>query len=190
MNAEDMAMLRAENARLRAQVDSLQADNTRLVLELRATDRKRMVREFFVIADQKIGERPHVPDDATVRFRLRLIAEEFFELLHAANCDPAVEGVGSVESVVMDAIDTYSPIAVDLPALADATVDMDFVSEGLRVHFGINSTPLWAEVAACNLAKRGGPKRDGDLKLGKPSGWQPPRIRELLLVQGWDGRTA
>lgn len=177
--------------RLLTRIDELLENNTSKVLELRATDRKRMVREFFMLAGQTIGERPLVPDDEIVRFRLRLIAEEFFELLVAAfgltkegaDQDAKDKSVLAYESTMM-LINRYRP-DVDLPELIDASVDIDYVIEGLRVAFGVDSTPVWQEVHRTNMAKRGGSHREGDLKLLKPPGWVPPQIHTLLVAQGW-----
>ena len=67
-----------ELLRLRAQVTELQEKLTQATL-----DRRTQVREFFGVAGQMIAERPRVPDDALVRFRILLIAEEFLEMLEA-----------------------------------------------------------------------------------------------------------
>jgi predicted HAD superfamily Cof-like phosphohydrolase len=141
------------------------------------------VSRFFAIAGQTVGARPHVPDDKTVRLRLRLIAEEFFELLHASL------GMGTrvkaIESFTLDVID-HSPIMVDLPEFADATIDLDYVVEGARLAFGINGEPLWDAVHAANMAKMGGPKDPQTGKQLKPPGWTAPPIQELLMAQGWE----
>lgn len=157
---------------------------TELKLEVRRVDRRRMVREFFTVAQQAIGERPHVPNDEQVRFRLRLIAEEFFELLAAVPRGRSAYWV-SIRKEVMDAIDDIIGDTTDLPELTDACVDLQYVVEGLMVAFGINSTDVWQEVQRSNLSKMGGPKRESDGKLMKPPGWTPPDIEGVLRAGGW-----
>jgi predicted HAD superfamily Cof-like phosphohydrolase len=177
-----------EMRRLTGRVDELLAQGTRLTEELRVIDRKRNVREFFCVAGQAIGERPHVPDDATVRFRIRLPTEELFELLKAAfkGNPSAVLRLGDIEAHVMALIDGEA-LAVDLPDLIDASIDTDYTMEGLRIAFGVNSTPVWQSVHVANLKKLGGPRRESDNKLMKPPGWLPPDIEGELRKQGWAG---
>jgi predicted HAD superfamily Cof-like phosphohydrolase len=182
--------------RLMRQVDDLQADNTRLVTENRALkaeaaqrrgfimatsqqDRRGDVMQFFGIAGQEIGSAPHVPSETIIRFRLRLIAEEFLELLDASLCSTVLDHVGAT---IINAIDT-APVSVDMPAFADATIDLDYVVEGARVAFGIDGGPLWDLVHAANMAKMGCPKDPVTSKQLKPPGWKPPDIEGELRRQ-------
>lgn len=185
------------------QIAELQVNNTKLVLEnrrLRASlnastlweavsgdldgecTRKADVTRFHAeVCKVEIGTSPHVPSDEIVRARLALIAEEFFELLNAAGIDRDLEEWGIRHAIRED------PIEVDLPALADATIDLDYTVEGLRVSCGIDGRPLWRAVHAANMAKAGGPI-DEHGKLRKPPGWAPPNIAAELRAQGWSGR--
>jgi predicted HAD superfamily Cof-like phosphohydrolase len=80
----ELEKLRAENERLRVQVTELQARGTQYVQELREADRRKMVREFFIIANQERPERVLTPPEHVVRFRLDIVAEEFFEMVYSA----------------------------------------------------------------------------------------------------------
>lgn len=146
-----------------------------------------MVREFFAAVGQR---QPGFggATEAEVRLGLRLVAEEFFELLDAAygkcrlGIDSRIERAWQlVQGVVAD-----NDPAIDLPALVDATVDLDYVVEGLRVRLGVDGDPIWAAVHAANMAKSTGPIRE-DGKRTKPEGWTPPDVEGLLREQGWDG---
>lgn len=165
-----------DEQKLQARIDELQAVNTRLVEELRRSDRRQMVREFFVVADQRRPERVNEATEEEFRLGLRLVAEEFFELLAAS-----FGGAFGEERTVLDAIDS-SPLRIDLPDLVDATVDLDYVVEGLRVRLGVDVRPIWTAVHAANMAKMGGPKR-ADGKLQKPEGWRPADVAGLLREQ-------
>lgn len=145
----------------------------------------RQVRDFFAIAEQAPGEVPHVPDEATVRFRIRLVAEEFSELLDAIFGLDA-SGLPATAGLWRTIVDRY-PIQANLPEIADACADLDYVVAGLRVAFGIDGEPIARLVHAANMAKACGPKRESDGKRLKPPGWTPPDIVGELRRQGWKG---
>lgn len=129
-----------------------------------------MVLAFHKRFGQAIGARPHVPDEKTVRFRLSLIAEEFFELLEAAG----LKGVGNEtcqsdhgahgyenesEFVPRDMIATdiqEGSINVDLPAFVDALADLMYVIEGAAITMGVDMDPVLDEVQRANLSKMPG----------------------------------
>jgi predicted HAD superfamily Cof-like phosphohydrolase len=88
------------------------------------------------------------------------------------------------ESIILTAI-ADDEIRVDLPELADALADLDYVVEGARLEFGINGAPIATEVHRANMAKLDGPVRE-DGKKQKPEGWKPPDIESELRKQGWE----
>jgi predicted HAD superfamily Cof-like phosphohydrolase len=124
-----------------------------------------------------------VPEEARVRLRLALIAEEFLEVITAA-C-PLWDGTrkDEVADLLRDTIDNYS-IDVSLPDFVDGLADLDYVIEGTRLEFGIQGAPIAAEVHRANMAKVGGPKSPTGKQL-KPEGWKPPDIAGELQKQGW-----
>ncbi len=183
-------LLESENTALKKQVTELQTRMSEMVQELREVDRQKMVREFFVIVGQERPEHLRVPADDVVRFHMRLIAEEFFEILIATFCGndahPSVRSaIKSLDVGVQNIVSSY-PVRVDLPEWCDGTIDLDYVVEGARTAFGINTRPLWLAVQKANMAKAGGPVRESDGKRLKPPGWQPPDIAGLLKEQGWN----
>jgi len=126
---------------------------------------------------------PQVPPEERVRLRLRLIAEEFFEVIDAT-LSPKVPGMWNVlKSLVMDYINV-APVKVNMPELADGLCDLDYVVEGTRQEFGIDGGPVLEEVHAANMRKLDGPKREDGKRL-KPPGWKPPDIDTVLRKQGW-----
>lgn len=140
------------------------------------------VRDFFAIAEQVVADHPHVPDDGTVRLRMRLIAEEFLEQLEAAFAH-----TGEFELVRhhLHHLVDVAPVRVDLAKLVDAWADTDYVVEGARVAFGVDGEPVMALVHAANMAKAGGPVIAG--KKMKPKGWVAPDVVGELRRQGWAG---
>lgn len=144
------------------------------------------VREFHVAFNQPIEPAPVVPYDDRIRLRLRLIKEEFFELLASSltrggsDCGEEVEILSAEVETTINAWD----VRVDLPEFADALADLDYVIEGTRLEFGIDGGPIADEVHRSNMAKLGGGKRE-DGKIAKPANWTPPDIRGELVQQGW-----
>ena len=180
-----IAPLRAllAEARLQEQVDELQAEATkRLEASL-----PRAVRAFHARYGHPIRSTPAVPSDDEVRFRLRLIAEEFFELLDAALDARRDNGPGPSETShakgVFHMINTAPFLPeVDLPEFIDALGDLDYVVEGTRAVFGVDGTPVLAEIQRANMSKDpNGP----DGKPVKPKSWKPPDIARVLEEQGW-----
>lgn len=185
--------LYARVAELEAQVAQLQTRGTELVEERRRIDRQQMVRQFFRVADQEMPERPAPPATGVIRFRLRLIGEEFIELFQACfkdshyydDNDKPCDYIDEMRAAIVACIER-AIVGVDMPAFVDATVDLDYVVEGARIAFGVNSDPVWETVHLANIAKLGGPKR-ADGKLEKPPGWKAPDIEACLRAQGWRG---
>lgn len=133
------------------------------------------VQEFHEKFGVPVLVRPTVPAEDRVRLRIALIAEEFSELLEACG----IEGAISWEHLRLERA-PGDPI--DLPALADALADLDYVIEGTRLEFGINGAPIADLVHAANMAKEGGATR-ADGKIGKPPGWQAPDVAGELERQ-------
>jgi predicted HAD superfamily Cof-like phosphohydrolase/DNA-binding transcriptional regulator YiaG len=161
-------------------VQELLENNTALVNELRRVDRQRQVREFHAaVVGEPLPEHPCVPSEAILRRQARLITEEYLEAMEAiyTGGNLVAEGVNlyTVQET-LNAIVDQAPLSVKLPELIDATVDLDYVVEGLRAWCGIDSQGVWAVVQAANMAKAGGPKRKSDNKQLKPPGWKPPDI--------------
>ena len=159
---------------------------------------------------QSIGEKPHVPDEKTVRFRLSLIAEEFFELLEAAHINPVLRdrdgsylldpNTAIAKDYVMRAIredytrDGHGNMIVDLPEFVDAVGDLMYVLEGTAIVAGVDMLPVFAEIQRANLSKEPAYVQAKDehhlatgntIKPTKPAGWYAPGIAGELRRQGW-----
>lgn len=179
VNRRDLHKLLDDNAHLKDQVDSLQAKLNEQLEERRGV--RYQVTEFHHAMNQPVLHTPAIPPQARVRLRLKLVAEEFFELARAAGvrCTAA-------ENVFADCLEQTEFFEVDLPELVDAMADLDYVVEGTRLECGVNGWPVAQEVHRTNMAKLDG-SRDDDGKILKPEGWEPPDIGGVLREQGWLG---
>lgn len=178
---------------------------------------REQVIEFHEVFGQPIKDKPGVPDEARVRLRMALIAEEFLEILRAVFPESPTYEQSRFKMTIENA-----PIDVNLVELADGLADLDYVVEGTRLEFGIAGGPVADEVHRSNMAKAtrcitcGGigqvmvqygsgqydfaaeeckscsgtgyiVKRREDGKVLKPESWSAPDIVGVLRKQGWDG---
>lgn len=104
-----------------------------------------------------VGDCPHLPQRSIVDLRLRLIREEYRELLKAIRLG-------------------------DLAGIADAIADLVYVIIGTAIAFGIDIRPIWQAVQQANMAKTGGGTRQ-DGKILKPPGWRAPDVAGLVARQ-------
>lgn len=146
---------------------------------------REQVSEFHRAFDQPVLDWPQVPPDERVRLRLRLVLEEAFELLEACVVTTRLRSVDLLREKVFELIEDVE-VKVGLVALADALADLDYVSEGTRLEFGIDGAPIAAEVHRSNMAKvwpDGTVQKNEGGKVLKPPDWTPPDIYNELLKQ-------
>lgn len=94
--------------------------------------------------------------------RMILVAEEYHELLVAVAAD-------------------------DVAAIADALVDLVYVTVGTAVAMGLPWEALWADVHRANMAKVPGANQRGLRRdVTKPPGWEPPRTAAILRAHGFE----
>jgi predicted HAD superfamily Cof-like phosphohydrolase len=146
------------------------------------TNIRNNVKEFHESMNVPVATIPHIPQDKRVRLRLRLIAEEFVELLEASfNCPILINSVKGILNFIVD----FAPIDINMEKFVDSLGDIDYVNEGARLEFGVNGEGIAAEIQAANMRKVGGPVRPEDGKRLKPPGWVGPDIIGELKRQGW-----
>lgn len=172
--------LLTERNHLRLQVAELQAQQSLMVEAMPS----RCVRAFHKKFGHPVAVEPRVPNEPIVRFRIRLIAEEFCELLDATYHDQDADVRFQLSRVreALERLVRHLPHDVDLVAFVDALADLDYVVEGTRAAFGVRGEPIFAEVHRANLSKD---PNGADGKPSKPPGWRPPEIERLLREQGW-----
>lgn len=105
---------------------------------------------------------PQIPLKNEVDFRTAFMLEEISEF---------IQGYG----------------ARDMAKMADALVDLAWVTLGTAHYMGIPFDSLWREVKRANMEKR--PWKEGDpikprnttgLEIVKPDGWRPPDIHGVI----------
>jgi predicted HAD superfamily Cof-like phosphohydrolase len=144
------------------------------------------VAEFHRRMDIPDRHTPGLVDEATMRLRLRLVLEEAFELAEASLDVTGRDDMRSYKDRVL-ALLTRSGLAPDLPLIADALGDIDYVVAGTRLQLGILGGPIANAIHRSNMLKAPGgvPQRDTHGKVKKPEGWKPPDIEAELRKQGW-----
>src|SRR5260221_1694298 len=183
---DSIATRREHECILLNQVSELHKANTRLLEEKRAEDQDAMVRQFhYASGTLPVRHSPHVPSDEDVRFRLRLIAEELFEMLDAC-FDGALQAqlLADARDRVRQCVD-IGPLSVNLEDLVDAWADMKYVIIGAEASFGVDGSAVFRVVHETNMSKftlpGGGVEPSG--KVRKPPGFIPPDIAKELERQ-------
>ncbi len=139
---------------------------------------RNQVTEFHVAMGVPVNTTPRELTRDRLELRLKLIAEEFLELVEAAGY--CFYG-GNIAGV---SLEPWDAAPFDMEEFADALGDLDYVIEGCRLECGIDGAPIAAEIHAANMRKTDGPVREDGKKL-KPPGWAGPDIRARLIEQGW-----
>jgi predicted HAD superfamily Cof-like phosphohydrolase len=150
--------------------------------------------EFHKMVGQPVLYTPTVPPEERVRLRLKLICEEFFELLESTLVDheivtPPSDGGARIQinsngvRTIVGRLINESPINVDLIQTADALADLEYVIVGSSLEMGIDLDAVVDEVHRSNLTKSGGGMRpDGKIKKGPD--FRAPDIEAVLEAQG------
>ena len=141
------------------------------------------VREFHSYFGKPGHYVPRMPDHDRLTLRLRLIAEEFCEVLEAAGCEDSDLLLHCINSF----IDERSRVDDSaLAKLAHEASDLDYVVEGLRYECGFDGEPVTDEIHRANMSKVGSEVRP-DGKILKGPNYRPPDVATVLRKQGWNG---
>lgn len=70
----------------------------------------------------------------------------------------------------------------DLAEMADALIDLVYVTKGTALELGLPWENLWQDVQRANMAKViGKTKRNISFDVAKPPGWEPPNTLQILM---------
>lgn len=188
-----IAELESEIEHQRGYIDGLKHTAQVSVEDAYANRHIRHVREFMERFEQHVGDTPGFPPQEVLDLRIRLMAEEFAEMLDAAGY-PFVVQIGKrgrsgfygwdYGDDVIFKDSTENSGKPDLPAFIDALLDLEYVILGTHVSCGVDPQPIWEAVHASNMAKQ--PADDKFSKIVKPAGWVAPDIAGALRDQGWE----
>ena len=135
---------------------------------------------FTQAMDQPVGRRTAPNLETDLALRVRLIAEEFGELLGAL-------GVASEREIhtwlaqIERWLAVRRPGSGNLADTLDALCDLPYVIIGSAVTWGLPFPQAWEEVHQVNMTKTSGPVRPDGKRL-KPPGFQPPDIEHVLQL--------
>ena len=116
------------------------------------------VKQFMLACGQEVRKKPILnKDDQQTNLYMKLIEEEFKELLEAFSNKDVVE-------------------------VADACADLKWVIEGLELSIGIPNQDVWDEVYHSNMSKTVDGKviKREDGKILKPSTYFAPNIEKII----------
>lgn len=144
------------------------------------------VRSFHRLAEHPSAEKPTLLSVDRTRLRLRLILEEFEELVDSLYA--ASHGRSQAFSLVRAYLDDLNtPIDSDnnveqLADVGDALTDLMYFAVGTGLEMGLPLDQFWAEVQRANMDKFPGGvvTKRADGKVIKPEGWKPPNHEEIV----------
>lgn len=119
---------------------------------IKADTIRKQVLHFHMVSGQPVKFRPEIPSEDRVRARLTFMTEEFLELLRAALNADSTGFIDDAERALMMAVRKV-PLRVNMPEFIDALGDIDFISEGTRLEFGVNGKPVAEAIYEANMAK-------------------------------------
>lgn len=136
------------------------------------------VREFHVAMGIPVAQKPAVPPYDRLRLRASLIMEEALETCGALIGIPK-EHTKAFIAANNAAIQAELDPQCDIVETADGLCDLVYVCLGASLELGLPFAELFDEVHRSNMQKKDGPIR-ADGKRGKPEGWQPPELGNIL----------
>lgn len=143
------------------------------------------VRDFHVLFGRPARARPVQLPRHELALRLRLIAEEFCELVEALVGHDSPFLCMTVSECVNHAALHAQPY--DAAEVAKEAVDLKYVVNGTGVQAGIDIDAAWRVVHESNMAKVGPHGEvliDADGKILKPPGWWPPDVAAAIGLGG------
>jgi len=108
---------------------------------------------------------PRKPSEELIKFRLKFLKEELHEL--------------------EEGLEVH-----DLTKVADALIDLAYVTFGFAHVLGLPWQELWNEVQKANMQKIRAIRAEDSTRgstydVIKPKGWTPPNLEEVLEWYGW-----
>ncbi len=152
-----------------------------------------LVKEFHRVFGHAIEGAPLTPDVKVMKFRTRFLLEEISELILALggrwtgsqHLGRAVELIERARDQVLAAKD-YEFNNVDLVEVADALGDLDYITNGAALVFGIPLPEVTAEIHRSNMTKLGTdgkPIYNDEGKVIKGPNYETPQLEMILFPE-------
>jgi predicted HAD superfamily Cof-like phosphohydrolase len=149
------------------------------------------VEQFMAKANQHVPSQPTIPDEATRRFRAKIILEEALETIEGLGFYVTMKDQGTWEQLVsIDQCEfskefpNKATLEPDLIKIVDGCADVRVVTTGTLSACGVADEPVQEEVDESNLRKFGpGSYKREDGKWMKPPDFRPPDIEAVLAAQ-------
>ena len=145
------------------------------------------VKEFMQKAGQETPNHTVTPTDEDRMLRVSLLLEEVLELAEASGvCIHPTNEDGTIlyNNLTKDQFSFgITNSEVDMVEVADAVADINYVSYGCAITYGIDMEPIDAEVHRSNMSKFIDGHRRDDGKWVKGKSYSSPNIKALIEAQ-------
>lgn len=143
------------------------------------------VREFHEKAGQLINNKPTEIDCKTAILRVRLLLEEVLEFAEASGVEIITNNgeILDVDSVKLEELIFSKVGKTDLIGIVDALADINYVSYGAAVCYGIDMEPVELEVSRSNHSKFIDGYKDDNGKWIKGPSYSPANIEKIIKDQ-------
>lgn len=145
------------------------------------TKLQKRVKHFMHSVGQATPDRPTVPDNLTRVLRVSLILEEALEFAAASGIEITLGSDGQpieIEDLNYNIVDE-----ADIVECMDAVADLNVVSVGSAIAYGVDIEPIEDEVCDSNDSKIDGGYRREDGKWIKPATYRPANLEPLIRQQ-------
>lgn len=136
------------------------------------------VKLFHVATNSPVLPRPGIPPYDRIRLRAKLVIEEALEVVGA------LLGIPEEQTKVFvakncQAIDMELEPKPDLKKVAKELADLEYVTAGTNLEFGLPADDIFQAVHLNNMTKATGPVREDGKRL-KPPGYVPVDLGSIL----------
>ena len=142
------------------------------------------VKEFMLKAGQSCPEKPAEPSEDVRILRVRLLLEEVLEFAEASGVEIR-DRCSDADGIYMDNlifnINRFQN--TDIVGVADALADINYVSYGAAIAYGLDMEPLEDSVHENNMTKFSDGYIDENGKLRKGPSYKPVDLTELVNKQ-------
>lgn len=143
------------------------------------------IREFHEKAGQLINTKPSEVDSKTAILRVRLLLEEVLEFAEASGVEILTQDGECLDvTAIEDDELTFSHVGkANLVDIADALGDINYVSYGAAICYGIDMEPVEEEIHKNNMLKFENCTKDENGKIIKNKNHKKVNLKPILDSQ-------